>query len=94
MPKAAKAGAAVKLNNVGGKLVSAKSKTGNPACSAAMSQWVRSRHGGPSVGAEVFKLLAKCRQMAKQNKGAAMKQAAGKLAPGRGTWQRSAQAGD
>jgi hypothetical protein len=84
---------AVKLNRVGGRLVSARSKTGNPACSAAMSAWVRSRHGGPAVVGEVFKVLAKCRAQARQNKRAALQQQSGKLAEGRGTWQRSEQAG-
>lgn len=75
-----------------GRLASAKSKTGNPACSQAMSSWVRARHGGPPAGAEVFKMLARCRSMARQNKQAAAQQASGKLAEGRGTWQRSEKA--
>ncbi len=85
----AKAPKAAKLKLVNGRLVSVHSKTGNPICSQAMSSWVKSRHGGPAVGGEVFKVLAKCRAMAKQNKQAANQQASGKLAEGRGTWQRS-----
>jgi len=85
-------GASSKLNRVGGRLVSKRSKTGSPLCSAAMSAWVRSRHGGPAATAEVFKVLAKCRAMARQNKRATLQQQAGKLAEGRGTWQRSEQA--
>lgn len=88
----AKGAKAAKVKLVNGRLVSVHSKTGNPICSQAMSSWVKSRHGGPAVGTEVFKVLAKCRGMAKQNKGAAAKQASGKLAPGRGTWQRSEKA--
>ena len=82
----------MKLNRVGGRLVSAKSKTGNPACSEAMSAWVRSRHGGAPVGPAVFAMLGKCRSMARQNKKAEQLQASGKLAEGRGTWQRSERA--
>lgn len=81
-----------KLKATGGRLASAKSKTGNPACSQAMSSWVRARHGGPPAGPEVFKMLARCRGMARQNKQAAAQQASGKLADGRGTWQRSERA--
>lgn len=83
---------AVPLNMVGGRLVSKRSKTGDPACSQAMSSWVRARHGGPAVAAAVFKVLAQCRAKARQNKQASAQQQSGKLAPGRGTWQRSAQA--
>ena len=82
----------MKLNRVGGRLVSAKSKTGNPACSEAMSAFVRARHGGPPVGPAVFAMLGKCRSMARQNKKAEQLQASGKLAEGRGTWQRSDRA--
>ncbi|OJW23185.1 MAG: hypothetical protein BGO49_27205 [Planctomycetales bacterium 71-10] len=85
-------GAAVKLQKVGGKFVSAKSKTGNPQCSQAMSAWVRARHAGQSVAAEIFKILGKCRSQARQNKKAGQLQQAGKLAEGRGTWQRSERA--
>lgn len=94
--KAAKAAPGMKgatpLKPVNGRLVSRKSKTGNPACSQAMSTWVRSRHGGAAATAAVFKVLAMCRKQAAQNKGATAKQASGKLAPGRGTWQRSEKA--
>lgn len=92
MPAVATRSRSVKLNRVGGRLVSAKSKTGNPACSEAMSAFVRSRHGGPAVGPAVFAMLGKCRSMARQNKKAEQLQAAGKLAEGRGTWQRSERA--
>lgn len=92
MPAVAARTRSVKLNRVGGRLVSAKSKTGNPACSEAMSAWVRSRHGGAPVGPAVFAMLGKCRSMARQNKKAGQLQASGKLAEGRGTWQRSERA--
>lgn len=82
---------ATSLKRVGGRLVSAKSKTGNPECSAAMSVWVRGRKGG-SVPSSVFATLGKCRAQARQNRSAAAKQASGKLATGRGTWQRSERA--
>ncbi len=47
------------------------SKTHNPACSQAMSVWVKSRHGGPAASPDVFKILGKCRAMARQGKKAA-----------------------
>lgn len=58
-------GRAVKTQKhaVTGKYVSAKSKTGNPQCSQAMSTWVRGRSSG-SVPAEVFAILGKCRAQA------------------------------
>ncbi len=83
---------ATALKPVDGRLVSKRSKTNNPACSQAMSTWVRSRHGGAAATAAVFKVLAMCRKQAAQNRGATAKQASGKLAPGRGTWQRSEKA--
>lgn len=83
---------AVKTKMVDGRMVSAKSKTGDPACSQAMSVWVRARHSGAAVAAEVFKILGKCRAKARQNSKAAQQQASGKLAEGRGTWQRSERA--
>jgi hypothetical protein len=49
----------------GGRLGSARSKTGDPACSEAMSLWVRARHSGLAVAAEVFKVLAMCRAKAR-----------------------------
>lgn len=85
MPKASP------LKRVGGKLASAKSKTGNPACSKAMSDWVRNRKGG-TVPEGTYSILAKCRAQSRQNKQATAKQAAGKLAAGRGTWQRTERA--
>lgn len=85
---------AVALKTVNGRVVSGRSKTGNPQCSAAMSAWVRSRHGGPAVTAEIYKILGKCRSQARQNKKAEQQQASGKLAQGRGTWQRSEKAAE
>jgi hypothetical protein len=49
----------------GGPLGSARSKTGDPQCSAAMSAWVRARHSGAAVAAEVFKILGMCRAKAR-----------------------------
>ena len=82
---------AVKLASTGGKFHSAKSKTGDPKCSAAMSEWVRGRKTG-NVGAAVFAVLAKCRSKARQNRKAQLAHESGKLAEGRGTWQRSERA--
>lgn len=86
--KAAHAGAAAARSQGAG----VRSKTGAPMCSQAMSSWVKSRHGGPPASSEVYKILAKCRAMAARNKSAAAAQASGKLAEGRGTWQRAEQA--
>ncbi len=47
-----------------GQLTSARSKTGDPACSQAMSVWVRGRKGG-GVPAEIFTVLARCRAKAR-----------------------------
>jgi hypothetical protein len=90
----ARGAAKAKLKIVNGKLVSAKSKTGNPECSQAMSQFVRGRKTGLAGAAlsAIQTILAKCRAQAKQNRGAELKQASGKLAEGRGTWQRTEQA--
>lgn len=59
---------------VRGRLVSAKSKTGDPQCSEAMSTWQNARRGNPvSMALEVaFSILGKCRAKAR-----ALKQAAG-----------------
>lgn len=48
-----------------GRLTSARSKTGDPQCSAAMSLWVRARKTGSAVAGEVFKILAGCRAKAR-----------------------------
>lgn len=85
MPRAAAKSS--KLKSVNGKLVSAKSKTGDPACSAAMSDWKTS-----GMTSAIAAILGKCRAKAKQNKTAEKQQASGKLAQGRGTWQRSDKA--
>jgi hypothetical protein len=82
---------ASKLKSVNGKLVSAKSKTGDPKCSKAMSDWKKTPKGG-TVPAGVFAILGKCRAMARQNRTAEKQQTSGKMAPGRGTWQRSDRA--
>lgn len=45
-------------------MASARSKTGNPRCSMAMSVWVNARNGKPSGSmpiAEAHKVLARCR---------------------------------
>jgi hypothetical protein len=71
-----------------GKLHSKRSKTGDPKCSAAMSAWVTGRKTG-DVASSVFKTLADCRRKAGQNRKAKQLQDSGKIAEGRGTWQRS-----
>lgn len=48
-----------------GHMVSARSKTGDPACSQAMSMWQRARHSGAAVAAGVFHILAQCRAKAR-----------------------------
>lgn len=71
-------GRAVKTQKhaVTGKYVSAKSKTGNPQCSQAMSTWVRGRSSG-SVPAEVFAILGKCRAQAHALKSGHLQRVAG-----------------
>jgi hypothetical protein len=88
---AMKAAHKMKVDPHSGRMVSAKSKTGDPACSAATSAWVLGRKAG-NVAASVYAVLAKCRAMARQNRKAELAHHAGKLAAGRGTWQRSEQA--
>jgi len=46
-------------------MVSKRSKTGDPACSQAMSLWQRARHSGAAVAAGVFQILAQCRAKAR-----------------------------
>ncbi|HWE35654.1 MAG TPA: hypothetical protein VG406_03715 [Isosphaeraceae bacterium] len=74
-----------------GGLVSKRSKTGDPACSSAMSAWVLGRASG-TVAPAVYKTLAGCRAKARTDRLAAARQATGKLAPGRGTWRRQERA--
>jgi hypothetical protein len=88
---AMKAAHKMKVDPHSGRMVSAKSKTGDPACSAATSAWVLGRKAG-NVAATVYAVLAKCRAKARQNRQATLKQHSGKLAAGRGTWQRSEKA--
>lgn len=45
--------------------VGKKSKTGDPRCSEAMSQWVRLRNMGAAIAPAIFALLGKCRSMAR-----------------------------
>lgn len=54
---------ATPLRRVNGKLVSARSKTGNPMCSQAASAWNLLRHGktSPMPRDQIFKVLARCR---------------------------------
>jgi hypothetical protein len=61
---------------VGGRLASARSKTGNPACSQAMSAWVRGRKTG-IVSAAVYAMLGKCRAMARMLRSSEHQAAAG-----------------
>jgi hypothetical protein len=76
MPRYGKS-TAVPLRQAGGRLVSARSKTGNPECSAAMSAWVRGRKTG-IVAAAVYAMLGKCRAMAHQLRQGQLAGAAGK----------------
>jgi hypothetical protein len=68
-----------KLKMFGGRLVSARSKTGDPQCSAAMSAKVNARLGNPvSMALNVANaILGKCRSMARMAKGGRMQTAAG-----------------
>jgi hypothetical protein len=68
---------AVSIRPSGGRLASAKSKTGNPACSQAMSEWVRGRKSGV-VSAAVYAMLGKCRAQAHQLRQSQIAAAAGK----------------
>jgi hypothetical protein len=77
-----------KLKMVGGRLVSARSKTGHAPCSQAMSAWKTT-----GMTAAIAAILGKCRSMARQNRMAEAQQVSGKLAAGRGTWQRGEKAG-
>jgi hypothetical protein len=56
-----------------------KSKTGDPACSAAMSAWVTTRKSG-ATPAGVQAILGKCRSMARQRRMGQMHAAAGNTA--------------
>lgn len=75
----------------GGRLASGRSKTGDPACSQAMSMWVRARHGG-AVAAEVFKILAGCRAKARAQGMARSHAIAGNEAKSQ-VWARRAERG-
>lgn len=67
---------ATKTKMVGGRVVSAKSKTGDPACSSAMSQWVATRKSG-TTPASVFAMLGQCRAKARALKQGESQRAAG-----------------
>lgn len=68
-----KARASALRKNKDGKLVSARSKTGNPACSAAMSQWKKNGMS-PAVAAT----LGKCRAQARLQRAAEGHRGAGR----------------
>ena len=89
MPAKMSAGSRTQLvkHKLTGKLVSAKSKTGNPMCSQAMSQW---KSGGmtPAVAA----ILGKCRAMAYQAKRGAGARAAGNEGKAQ-HWEHNARRG-
>ena len=79
MPKAR----AVKLRTTAaGRHVSARSKTGDPQCSAAMSAKVNARYGNPvSMALDVANaILGKCRSMARAAKSASSHRSAGREA--------------
>jgi len=67
---------ATKTKTVNGRTVSAKSKTGDPACSAAMSEWVLGRATG-NVSPEVNKKLGECRAKSRALRQGAQHRAAG-----------------
>jgi hypothetical protein len=75
----------------GGGLASARSKTGSPECSQAMSLWVRGRKTG-AVAAAVFQMLAKCRAMARGRKLSRDHDLAGNTAKSQ-VWARRAERG-
>lgn len=58
-------------------LVSKKSKTGRTECSRAASLWQIALHAGRKAGAEVHKILGKCRSMARMLKSGKMQRKAG-----------------
>lgn len=67
------------LKSVNGRLVSAKSKTGDPQCSEAMSAKVNARLGNPiSMALDVAnKVLGRCRSAARRLKQGALHRSAG-----------------
>lgn len=81
MPKSAP------LRNVGGRLVSAKSRTGRSECSSAMSQWKTS-----GMTPQVAAILGKCRAIAHQKNRAAGARAAGNEAKAQ-HWEKNAERG-
>ncbi len=76
----------VHQDHLTGKTVSKRSKTGNPACSAAMSAWKLGR-GTP----EVHAMLARCRAMAAGRRQAELSRAAGNEARAQHLEHRSKQ---
>ena len=72
-------GRAAKLKMVNGRLVSSRSRTGDPVCSEAMSAWQNIRRGNPASMAldAAMKILGQCRAKAR-----ALKQAAGNRSDG------------
>lgn len=71
MPRATKL-----QKNRDGKLVSAKAKSKDPACSAAASAFAKLRSGG-TAPPDLYTTLAKCRAKARNNQSAANQRAAG-----------------
>ncbi len=76
----------VRQDHLTGKTVSKRSKTGNPACSAAMSAW-KLGHGTPAVHA----MLAKCRAQAAGRRQAMLARAGGNEARAQHLEHRSKQ---
>jgi hypothetical protein len=74
----------------GGRLVSSRSKTGDPQCSAAMSEWVRGRRTG-AVAAWVFHTLAMCRAKARALSMSASHAIAGNVAKSQAWAKRAAR---
>jgi hypothetical protein len=76
-------------------MVSAKSKTGDPQCSSAMSAWQNIRHGNPaSMAIDVaMKILGKCRSKARALKQAGQQRTAGNEARAQALESRVAKGG-
>lgn len=86
---------AVKTKMMGGRMVSAKSKTGDPQCSAAMSAWQNIRRGNAATMAldVAMGILGKCRAKARALKQAGQHRTAGNEARAQVLEKRAASGG-
>jgi hypothetical protein len=83
----------VALKRMNGRLVSSKSKTGDPECSAAMSAKVNARHGNPvAMALDIAnKILGRCRAKARMLKMGGLHAAAGNEAKAQTMQARAAR---